>query len=203
MKATRPEQKQTKHDRSDIFDAPNAAPSSTVLDDQPEKGRMNGFDFARDPLGAKKPMQTFEEIYKEDAGQKAKVMEMQRKLLERRFNLTPKLDASARMSRGKPLVVGPTVRLADDVSWDKLAEMSPSAIRKACIFPYPSLPHPKHTPGGMVFPKMQIAMFPRLERFDVDFDLPEEFLPEFPPAIFLQNRPGAGRCLARGSRFHQ
>ena len=39
---------------------------------------------------------------------------------------------------------------------------------------------------------MQIAMFPRLERFDVDFDLPDAFLPEFPPAIFLQNRPELG-----------
>ena len=44
-------------------------------------------------------------------------------------------------------------------------------------------------PGGQVFPEMQIQMFPRLRRFDVDFDLPEAFLPEFPPAIFLQNRP--------------
>ncbi len=35
-------------------------------------------------------------------------------------------------------------------------------------------------------------MFPRLVRFDVDFDLPEEFLPEFPPAMFLQNRPELG-----------
>jgi len=35
-------------------------------------------------------------------------------------------------------------------------------------------------------------MFPRLQRFDVDFDLPEEFLPEFPPAIFLQSRPELG-----------
>lgn len=35
-------------------------------------------------------------------------------------------------------------------------------------------------------------MFPRLERFDVDFDLPEAFLPEFPPAIFLSNRPELG-----------
>ena len=39
---------------------------------------------------------------------------------------------------------------------------------------------------------MQTAMFPRLERFDVEFDLPEAFLPEFPPAIFLQNRPELG-----------
>ena len=39
---------------------------------------------------------------------------------------------------------------------------------------------------------MQIDMFPRLERFDVDFDMPDAFLPEFPPAIFLQNRPELG-----------
>jgi cytochrome c peroxidase len=35
-------------------------------------------------------------------------------------------------------------------------------------------------------------MFPRLERFDVEFDLPDAFIPEFPPAIFLQNRPELG-----------
>ncbi len=35
-------------------------------------------------------------------------------------------------------------------------------------------------------------MFPRLERFDVDFDLPDAFIPEFPPAIFLSNRPELG-----------
>ena len=35
-------------------------------------------------------------------------------------------------------------------------------------------------------------MFPPLERFDVEFDLPEEFLPEFPPAMFPQSRPELG-----------
>ncbi len=39
---------------------------------------------------------------------------------------------------------------------------------------------------------MQIKMFPRLERYAVEFDLPEAFLPEFPPAIFLQTRPELG-----------
>ncbi len=39
---------------------------------------------------------------------------------------------------------------------------------------------------------MQIDMFPRLQRFDVDFDLPDAFLPEFPPAMFLQSRPELG-----------
>src|SRR4051812_49945161 len=96
------------------------------------------------------------------------------------------------MSRGKPLPVGPTARLATGLDWDRLAGMSQEDIRKANAFPYPSLPHPKQANGGQVFPAMQIEMFPRLERFDVDFDLPEAFLPEFPPAIFLSNRPELG-----------
>jgi Cytochrome c peroxidase len=50
-------------------------------------------------------------------------------------------------------------------------------------------------------------MFPRLQRFDVDFDLPEAFLPEFPPAIFLQSRPELGD-VSRGevvsfNNFHR
>jgi cytochrome c peroxidase len=96
------------------------------------------------------------------------------------------------MSRGKPVPIGPTAKLPQDVSWEQLASMTPTDIRQRGIFPYPPLPHPKQTPGGQVFPQMQTAMFPRLERFDVEFDLPEAFLPEFPPAIFLQNRPELG-----------
>jgi cytochrome c peroxidase len=85
--------------------------------------------------------------------------------------------------------------------------MSADEIRKNGLFPYPSLPHPKHAPGGMLFPQMQIEMFPRLERFDVDFDLPEEFLPEFPPAIFLRTRKELGD-VSRGevvsiNNFHR
>ena len=119
-------------------------------------------------------------------------MASQRALLDTRYNLTPNLDPAVTMSRGKPLVVGPTARLANGLTWDALAAMEPAEIRAAGSFPYPSLPHPKHTPGGMVFPQVQLAMFPRLERIDVDHDLPEAFLPEFPPAIFLQNHPELG-----------
>src|SRR5262249_45664710 len=46
--------------------------------------------------------------------------------------------------------------------------------------------------GGMVFPQVEIKLLPRLERFDLDFDLPEHFLPEFPPAIYLTTRPDLG-----------
>jgi cytochrome c peroxidase len=43
-----------------------------------------------------------------------------------------------------------------------------------------------------VFPQVQIKQFPRLERFDVEFDLPDCFLPEFPPPIFLTTHPELG-----------
>ena len=79
------------------------------------------------------------------------------------------------------------------MTWDKLAgDDARARSARPGAFPYPSLPHPKQATGGQVFPQVQIAMFPRLERFDVEFDLPEAFLPEFPPAIFLQNRPELG-----------
>jgi cytochrome c peroxidase len=190
--ADRPEQKKSAHDRSNIFAGTSAPASSPALEDQPEKGQITGFDFVRDPLNAKKPMQTFEEILKEDTEMKPKVMAQQRKLLETRYNLRARLDPEAKMSRGKPLVVGPTARLAEGTDWEQLARMKPADIRKAGAFPYPPLPHPKHTPGGQVFPQVQTAMFPRLERFDVEFDLPDAFLPEFPAAIFLQSRPELG-----------
>src|SRR5205823_10234214 len=44
----------------------------------------------------------------------------------------------------------------------------------------------------MLFPQHQIKQFARLERFDLDYDIPEQFLPEFPPAIFLTTRTDLG-----------
>ncbi len=190
--ATRPEQRKSEHDRSEIFNALKARPLTSALKAQPKAGKMTGFDFARDPLNAERPMTTFLEVMGQDVKEKPEVMARQRQLLERRYDLTPKTDPQAKMSRGKPLCVGPTARLAQGLTFEKLAEMAPEQIRQGDLFPFPSLPHPKHTTGGQVFPQMQIAMFPRLERFDVDFDIPEAFLPEFPPAIFLQNRPELG-----------
>src|SRR5262249_22487318 len=72
--------------------------------------------------------------------------------------------------------------------------MSPDEIREKGLFPkgFLPLPHPKHLVGGMVFPQMEIKVLPRLERFDIEFDLPEHFLPEFPPAIYLTTRPDLG-----------
>ena len=204
---TRPEQKQSAHDRSPAFGANEAPASSPAFENQPDRGRALGFDFARDPLNAKRPMQPAEEITKQDIADKPKVSATQRKLLEARYELTPKLDPEAKMSRGKPLAVGPTARLASGVTWESLAAMRPDEIRSRRLFPYPSLPHPKQATGGQVFPQVQTDMFPRLERFDVEFDLPDAFVPEFPPAIFMQNRPELGD-VSRGevvsiNNFHR
>jgi cytochrome c peroxidase len=192
--AERPEQKKTAHDLSDVFAPSKAEPSSEALADQPERGSMTGFDFYRDPLGAMKPGTTFQEIYQSGVANKPKAMARQRKLLESRYDLAPKLDPTVTMTRGKPLVVGPTARLPKGMGWEALAAMNPEEIRRGDIFPYKALPHPVQGGGlgGQVFPQMQIKMFPRLERYDVENDLPEPFLPEFPPAMFLQNRPELG-----------
>jgi cytochrome c peroxidase len=153
---------------------------------------MLGFDFARDPLNSDTPFTTFAEIMKKESSARAQVMADQHKLLESRYDLSPHLDAQVTMSRGKPIAVGPTARLAKDVSWQSLTDLAPAEIKRRGLFPYPSLPHPLQTNGGQVFPQMQIDMFPRLERFDVQFDIPDAFLPEFPPAMFLQSRPELG-----------
>jgi cytochrome c peroxidase len=190
----RPEQKKSAHDLSDIFAPSKAVPSSGALTDQPEHGGMTGFDFYRDPLGAMKPGMTFDDIYKGAVANKPDVLARQRKLLESRYNLEPKLDPTATMSRGKPLAVGPTARLPEGIDWATLAARSPEEIRRSDVFPYKALPPPTQGGGlgGQVFPQMQIKMFPRLERYDVEHDLPEAFLPEFPPAMYLQTRPELG-----------
>src|SRR5262249_9128312 len=71
-------------------------------------------------------------------------------------------------------------------------QLRPEEILQRNLFPYRSLPHPLQANGGQGFPKMQIDMFLRLERFDVDFDLPDAFVPEFPPALLLASRPPLG-----------
>jgi cytochrome c peroxidase len=98
------------------------------------------------------------------------------------------------MTNGKPQPIGPTVQLKDGISWEKLSAMSPGEIRTEKAFPagFMRLPHVKQEVGGQVFPQKQIEQFPRLERFDVDFDLPDCFLPEFPPPIFLTTHPELG-----------
>ena len=150
----RPEQKKTAHDLSDIFNPSNAVPSSEALTNQTDRGQMNGFDFYRDPLGATRPGMTFDDFYRAGVANKPQVVATQRRLLESRYNLEPKLDPVVTMSRGKPLAVGPTAKLPAGMTWEALAALSPAEIRDRDIFPYKALPHAAQGGGlgGQVFP---------------------------------------------------
>jgi cytochrome c peroxidase len=103
------------------------------------------------------------------------------------------------MDRSKPVQEGARVKLIAGATWDSLAAMTPEQIRDGNLFPpgFLPLPHPKHQEGGMVFPRFQINEIKRQEardltRFDVDYDIPDHFLPEFPPAIYLNQRSDLG-----------
>jgi cytochrome c peroxidase len=138
--------------------------------------------------------ETFEAMRDKDKAGKDAVMARQKKLLEERYDLSARTDTKVKMTRGKPIPVGPATRLPAGQTWEKLAALSSDEIRDKGLFPagFLPLPHPNHPVGGMVFPQHEIKVQARLERFDLDFDLPEHFLPEFPPAIFLTTRPDLG-----------
>jgi len=138
--------------------------------------------------------ESFSKMMAQDKANKAKVMARQQKLLEERYDLSARTDPKVTMTRGKPIPVGPATKLPEGMTWEKLAQLSPEEIRAKGLFPrgFLPLPHPHHEVGGMVFPQREIKELPRLERFDLDFDLPDHFLPEFPPAIFLTTRPDLG-----------
>jgi cytochrome c peroxidase len=138
--------------------------------------------------------ESFQKMMAKDKADKESIMARQKKLLDERYDLTAKTDDKVKMSRGKPIPVGPATKLPADTTWEKLAEMAPDDVRAKDAFPkgFLPLPHPHHEAGGMVFPPTEVKLLPRLERFDLDFDLPEHFLPEFPPAIFLTTRPDLG-----------
>jgi cytochrome c peroxidase len=130
---------------------------------------------------------------------KPAVMKRQMDLLKERYDLSDKPAEAVSMSRGKPVQEGVRVKLPAGTTWQKLAEMTPDQIRNKHLFPkgFLPLPHPNHNEGGMVFPQFVIDEMNKQEgrdltRFDLDFDLPEHFLPEFPAAIHLTTRPDLG-----------
>jgi cytochrome c peroxidase len=138
--------------------------------------------------------QSFAAMVQQDKANKAGVMARQQSLLEDRYYLAAHPDPSVKMTRGKAIQVGPAAKLPQGMTWEQLAAMPAEEIRDRGLFPkgFLPLPHPHHEVGGMVFPQMEIKQQARLERFDLDFDIPEHFLPEFPPAIFLTTRPDLG-----------
>ena len=141
----------------------------------------------------------FDEIVERMSAEKPDIMERQQSLLEQRYDLDDRPADGVTMSRGKPVQAGPRAKLPEGVTWEALSRMSPDEIRDGKLWPpgYLPLPHPNHAEGGMVFPKFHIDEIRKQEardltRFDLDYDLPDHFLPEFPPPIYLTTRPDLG-----------
>jgi cytochrome c peroxidase len=127
------------------------------------------------------------------------LMRSQEHFLAERYDLGNRPAAGVTMSRGKPVQEGARARLKTGLTWEKLAALTPGEIRAGDLFPagFLPLPHPNHPEGGMLFPRFVIAELQRqeqrdLSRFDLDFDLPDRFLPEYPAPIFLTTRPDLG-----------
>ncbi|MBN1840947.1 MAG: cytochrome B6 [Deltaproteobacteria bacterium] len=130
---------------------------------------------------------------------KPEVMERQMDLLNKRYDLSNRPAKGVTMSGGKAVQEGVRAKLPKGMTWEKLGNMAPEEIRKEDLWPigFLPLPHPNHMEGGMVFPKFHIDEIKKQEgrdltRFDLDYDLPDHFLPEFPPPIYLTTRPDLG-----------
>ena len=127
------------------------------------------------------------------------IMQAHQAFLAERYDLADRSADGVTMTRGKPVQQGARARLKPGLTWEKLAVLTPDEIRAQDLFPagFMPLPHPNHPEGGMVFPHFVIDELKRQEqrdltRFDLDFDLPDHFLPEFPAPIFLTTRPDLG-----------
>jgi cytochrome c peroxidase len=148
---------------------------------------------------------SFEEFFRMCSRNKPRVMEARRRYMTERYDFTGAVTTEATMTRGKPLPVGPVARLPKGVaSWEELAKMDPAEMCQRDLFPlgFRPLSHPLHTVGHQLFPAMWLKFHPEHERFDVDFDIPEPYLPEFPPPLFLSTRPDLGD-VSRGHEVTQ
>jgi cytochrome c peroxidase len=164
-----------------------------------------GFGYAQQgPRGKSSYMpvdiaEPFSAIFVRLSAQKPDATREHMALLNERYDLSDRPAGGVTMDRTKPVQEGVRVKLPAGKTWEALANMSPEQIRDQNAFPkgfYP-LPHPKQQEGGFVFPHFVIDEIKRQEgrdltRFDVDYDIPDHFLPEFPPPIYLNQRTDLG-----------
>lgn len=140
-----------------------------------------------------------DEVIKKMTAAKPAVEAKHQALLNARYDLGNKPAEGVTMSGGKAVQGGVRVKLPAGQSWDTLSAMSPDEIRQKDLFPqgFLPLPFPNHPEGGMLFPQVVIDELKKQEqrdltRFDLDFDIPQHLLPEFPSPIFLTTRPDLG-----------
>lgn len=143
--------------------------------------------------------ESFATVHGRMAAAKAGIMKRQMDLLEERYDLSDHPASGVVMDRTKPVQEGVRVKLSRGVTWAELSEETPDQIRDKGGFPqgFLPLPHANHPEGGMVFPNSEIQEVLKQEsrdltRFDLDFDIPDRFLAEFPAAMYLTTRPDLG-----------
>ncbi|MCU1222759.1 MAG: hsc [Edaphobacter sp.] len=143
--------------------------------------------------------ESFATVHDRMVAAKTGIMKRQMDLLEERYDLSDRPASGVVMDRAKPVQQGVRVKLPPGVTWAELSRETPDQIREKSSFPqgFLPLPHANHPEGGMVFPKSEIDEVKKQEdrdltRFDLDFDIPERFLAEFPAAIYLTTRPDLG-----------
>lgn len=143
--------------------------------------------------------ESFKTVMERMSKQKEALNAKQQTLLNQRYDLGNRPAKGTTMSTGKPLQEGVRVKLPAGMTWDRLAKMTAEQIKEKDLFPqgFLPLPHPNHAEGGMLFPKFAIDEIKKQEnrdltRFDLDFDIPDHFLPPYPPAIYLTTRPDLG-----------
>lgn len=171
-----------------------ALTSITALGAEPGEPAKNPSSYlpVADPTPFPVLMQRFVEA-------KPGIAQRQSSMLQKRYDLSNHASNEVKMSRGKPIQIGIRVLLPKGQTWEKLGKLTPAQIRDKGAWPegFLPLPHPHHEEGGMLFPQSTIDEVKKqtsrdLQRFDLDMDLPEHLLPEFPPPLYLTTRPDLG-----------
>lgn len=182
---------------SECLQAQQESSSAQAANSQPNDGLPEEVDADQSYMPVVEP--DFEKMYQQDVEAREEVVAEQRKLLEERYDLSDNSSDLMMSGERKKVQQGVRVKLSEGADWSQLSQMTPDEIKQQDVFPggFRPLPHVKHEAGGMVIrpphvKEIQEAEHRNLDRFDVEFILPEHLLPEFPPPIFLTNRPDLG-----------
>lgn len=162
------------------------------------KGDRTPFDIwryaGRGPSSFENPVlpMTFSKWLRYNLDRKESLMKEVRAYMDGRYDFSGKTLPGVKMSGGKPIMAGPVSRVPEKMSFEALAKLSPEEIKQKDLFPYKPLAHPIHTTAHMVFPEAWLEVHPEDRRIDVDMDIPQAYLPEFPPPLYLTTHKELG-----------
>lgn len=158
-----------------------------------EKGERTPFDLWRYGGRGKSsfmdpnlPM-SWEDWLEYNSKRKPQLMKEVKEYMASRFDFSGETMKDLFMSgQRKKIMMGPIARLPQGIkTFEDLSKLSPDEIKNRDLFPYKPLSHPLQSTAHMVFPDEWIGVHPEHQRIDVDHDFPDEYLPEFPPPMFL------------------